>query len=68
MIRQYTNKLLDFMEEGVIDPDRLVHQLLCFMSERDVKQFYESHYEEELEPKPDESYEDDFGNSDIDVY
>lgn len=39
MPREYTNKLLDMAEEGVLDWENLARDLLGWMSEADVKEF-----------------------------
>ena len=40
--RNYTNKILERLEEGVLHPDFLIQNLLMWMSEAEVKEFYES--------------------------
>ena len=37
MTREYTNKLLEAMAEGVISVESIVEMCLCYMSEDDVK-------------------------------
>ena len=49
MTRTYTKKLLDLIDEGVVDKDALILNLLNWMSEDFVKEFYEQYYEEEDE-------------------
>ena len=39
MTRQYTTKLLEMVAEGDVDPERLILNLVNFMSEQDVKEF-----------------------------
>lgn len=39
MTREYTNKLLDMVDEGLFDLEDLVRDLACWMSEADVKEF-----------------------------
>lgn len=39
MTRKYTTKLLEMVAEGDVDPERLILNLVNFMSERDVKEF-----------------------------
>ena len=39
MSRKYTRKLLDMVDEGIIDQEKLIQNLLNWMSESDVKQF-----------------------------
>ena len=41
MVRKYTRKIYDMMEEGVLDPLGVAQSLLNWMSEDDVKEFYE---------------------------
>ena len=40
--RLYTTELLDMVEQGLIDKDSLISDLLGWMSEEDVKQFCRS--------------------------
>jgi hypothetical protein len=54
MTRKFTNKLLEAMDEGLINPQNLAQNLLGYMSERDVERFaraegYFDHEEEEEE-------------------
>jgi hypothetical protein len=37
MVRKYTNKLLEMIEEGVVDKDQLIIACLFYMSEDDVE-------------------------------
>lgn len=37
--RPYTTKLLDMVEQGVVDKDSLIQDLLGWMSEDEVKEF-----------------------------
>ena len=41
MAREYTIKLLDELDEGLWDSKMLVENLLRWMSEDEVKEFYE---------------------------
>jgi hypothetical protein len=41
-IREYTNKIIEMVDEGLLDRDMLIRDLLNYMSESDVKDFYES--------------------------
>lgn len=52
--REYTNKILELIDEGIIDKDWLIQGLLMWMSERDVEQFYDANL------RPEEEEEDDF--------
>jgi hypothetical protein len=49
--REYTNKLMNAIDEGLVDPRAVVDMCLMWMSERDVKEMYLSNdvYEEEEE-------------------
>lgn len=38
-VREYTNKLLDMVDEGMVDKDMLIRALVNYMSEDDVKDF-----------------------------
>ena len=40
--RKYTNKILERIDDGILHPDFLIQNLLMWMSEHDVKEFYES--------------------------
>ena len=42
MARKYTNKILERLEEGALHRDFLIQNLLMWMSEAQVKEFYES--------------------------
>jgi hypothetical protein len=38
-MRDYTNKLLEMISEGILNPETMVQDLLGYMSEEDVKAF-----------------------------
>lgn len=60
MAREYTNKILDMLGEGMLDKDMLIRDLLSWMSENDVRQFaeaYELFPEEEIEEELDDNAE-----------
>ncbi len=40
MVREYTNKIIEMVDEGLLDRDELIRDLLNWMSESDVKDFY----------------------------
>ena len=40
--RKYTNKILERIDDGRLHPDFLIQNLLMWMSEHEVKEFYES--------------------------
>ena len=52
MVREYTNKIIEMVDEGLLDRDMLIRDLLNYMSESDVKDFYNS-------SGLDETWEDD---------
>ncbi len=35
-VRQYTNKLLEMVENGLVDKDNLIRSFACYLSESDV--------------------------------
>ena len=41
MVRKYTRKIYDMMDDGILDPLGVAQSLLNWMSEDDVKEFYE---------------------------
>ena len=49
MTREYTNKILELMDEGVLDPKLLVQDLLSWMSEYEVSEFYDTTLREAVE-------------------
>lgn len=54
-IREYTNKIADMVDEGLILQDELLNMLLAWMSEDDAREFYMANIAPEL---PDEDEED----------
>ena len=42
MVREYTTKLLDGIEEGYYDKDTVIDAFCAYMSEDDVKEMMES--------------------------
>lgn len=58
-MREYTKKLLDLVDEGCIDKDKLVLDLLNWMSEDFVKEFYEQYYESDDEEDDEYSEEEE---------
>ena len=49
MTRKFTNKIMDLVDEGVLDADYLMRQLLMWMSEDDVREYYRANLQSELE-------------------
>lgn len=43
MAREYTNKVLDLMYDGVLDPTWLANALASWMSEADMHEFYNTY-------------------------
>ena len=39
--REYTNRILELDEDGMLDRDWLISALLNWMSEKEVKEFYD---------------------------
>ena len=58
--RKYTNKILDRIDEGALHPDFLIQNLLMWMSEAQVKEFYEGVIDCDDEEDADEAALDDF--------
>jgi hypothetical protein len=46
MAREYTCRILEMMDEGALDPAKLAEDLLRWMSEADVRQYYEANLAE----------------------
>ena len=44
MTREYTCKILDLVDEGSIDENQLICSLLMWLSEHEVKEFFENNY------------------------
>jgi hypothetical protein len=59
MYREYTKKIIEMVDEGILDRDETIRDLLNWMSEKDVKEFYESYgsNENEDDGQPDEILE-----------
>ena len=58
--RKYTNKILDRVDEGALHPDFLIQNLLMWMTEAQVKEFYEGVIDCDDEEDADEAALDDF--------
>lgn len=63
--REYTNKLLEMLDDGLLDASQVVRDLVCYMSESNVQDFMECNgylddeeEEEEEEESSDELSED----------
>jgi hypothetical protein len=61
MTREYTTKLLDMMDEGLISAEMVAEMALQYMSEDDVKDMMLSNdivdYDDEDDGQPDEAQE-----------
>jgi hypothetical protein len=53
-IREYTNMIAEMVDNHVLDKDRLIEDLLMWMSEQEVKEFYQFHIAPELDVEEDE--------------
>ena len=55
-MRKYTNKIIEMVDEGMVDRDMLIRDLLNYMSESDVENFYDQYYgyEDEDDGQPSE--------------
>lgn len=56
MTREYTNKILEAVEEGILDKDMVIMACLKYMSEDDVKDMAHAN---EFFPDEDEDEEDE---------
>ena len=45
MAREFTNKILELVDEGVLDARQILRDALCYMSEADVEDLYRWHCE-----------------------
>ena len=63
MSREYTNQLLDMIDDGLLDRDTVITACLKYMSEADVQdmmeanEFIEEQFEDEDDGQPDEHTE-----------
>jgi len=46
MIRQFTNAVIEAKDEGVLDRDELIRDLLNYLSESEVSDFLSAYYPE----------------------
>ena len=56
--REYTNKIIELMDEGSIDPKPLAEQLLCWMSESDVEELWRVNFADFFDPEEEEEESD----------
>ena len=57
--RRYTNKLLEMLDDGLLDRDTVILACVSYMSESDVQDMMESNEMLEAEEDEDEDDEDD---------
>jgi hypothetical protein len=57
MAREFTYKVLDLMDEGMIDPRWLAEQLAIWCSEDDMKEFYYANIADLVEEEEDSTTE-----------
>ena len=43
-MRKYTNKIIEMVDEGIVDRDILIRDLLMYLSESEVENFYDQYY------------------------
>lgn len=53
MLREKSNKLISLVQEGILDAESVLHNLIDWLSERDVSNFFDDEYSEF-----DEEYDD----------
>ena len=53
-MRKYTNKIIEMVDEGMVDRDMLIRDLLNYMSESDVSDFYDSYYGQDEDENEDD--------------
>lgn len=54
MARYYTNQLIEMLDDGLLDKDRVINACLCYMSEDDVQDMMERNGYIEEEDEEDE--------------
>lgn len=47
--RKFTNKILELVEEGMLDKEEVIRMCLMWMSERDVAEMYQVNWKEQYE-------------------
>jgi hypothetical protein len=57
IVREATDKLIELVDEGVLDKDQVILSALNYMSEDDVKDMFRSEFEE--------LYEETFGEEEL---
>jgi hypothetical protein len=59
MIRQYTNKLLEMIDDGLLDKDQVIQAFCSYMSESDVQDMMESNEMVDSEEEEEDEEEED---------
>ena len=54
MSREYSERLLDLMDEGIIDPKQLAEALIYWISEASIREFVRANDLELDDPEPEE--------------
>lgn len=67
MVREYTCRLLNHVDEGIINQFNLIHSLLMWMSESDVEEFYKKNGYDELDEEEDKEDEMESDDEDFEV-
>ena len=62
--REYTNKIIEMVDEGLIDRDILIRDLLNWMYESDLEEFYDYYFRQD----EDDEDEDDGQPSEADEW
>lgn len=66
MSREYTRRLLDYVDEGIVNQVDLIQSLLMWMSESEVEEFYKKcGYDELDEEEEDDELDDDDEDSEV---
>jgi len=53
-MREYTNKIAEMVDDGLLNKEYLIEQLLMWLSEDDVKEFYMANVAPEFDTDEDE--------------
>ena len=53
-MRKYTNKIIELVDEGAVDRDALIRDLMLWMSESDVEEFYDQYLADAFEDEDDD--------------
>ena len=56
--REYTNKILELVDDGIVDKDWLIQGLLLWLSESDVAEFYDRNLKADDEEEEDDPMDD----------